>query len=97
MKVLQVKQVEQNGKGDQCMDDEKLKQFANHQTQYATSVKVGAKGQIVIPKEVRELIHIKAGDILLLRADSGLGMAIQPFDMVKDLFARFFDSNDTTT
>ncbi len=77
------------------MEDEKSRRSANSKMQYMASVKVGAKGQIVIPKEARELFHIKPGDVLLLRADGRLGIAIQPFDMVKDLFDGFFSNQAT--
>ena len=33
------------------------------------TVKVGERGQIIIPKEARELFGIKAGDILLVLGD----------------------------
>lgn len=39
-------------------------------------VKVGPKGQIVIPAEVREMLHIEPGDTLLLLADREEGIAI---------------------
>ena len=39
------------------------------------TVKVGEKGQIVIPKEARELYGIKGGDTLLILGDES-GMAI---------------------
>lgn len=39
---------------------------------YAWSVTVGAKGQIVIPKEAREIFGIAPGDtLLMLRPDEG--------------------------
>ena len=46
-------------------------------------VKVGEKGQIVIPKEAREVFGIEAGDSLLVRGDRTKGIAIvktQVFD-----------------
>ena len=36
---------------------------------YMATVKVGEKGQIVIPKGARELFGIEPGDTLLLMAD----------------------------
>ncbi|MDQ0174989.1 AbrB/MazE/SpoVT family DNA-binding domain-containing protein [Bacillus chungangensis] len=40
------------------------------------TVKVGEKGQIVIPKEAREVFEIKPGDSLLLLGDEQQGIAI---------------------
>jgi len=40
------------------------------------TVKVGEKGQIVIPKEARDLFKIKPGDTLLLLGDEAQGIAI---------------------
>ena len=45
------------------------------ESQYMSSVKVGPKGQIVIPKEVREMFGIRPGDTLLILADSTRGIA----------------------
>ena len=44
---------------------------------HAWTVTVGAKGQIVIPKEARTLFSIQPGDTLLLLADEKRGLAIQ--------------------
>ena len=46
---------------------------------FMATVKLGAKGQIVIPKEARELFQLIEGDALLLMADKNQGIAIQPF------------------
>lgn len=39
-------------------------------------VKVGEKGQIVIPKEMRDLLGIASGDTLLILADEDRGIAL---------------------
>lgn len=43
---------------------------------HAWTAKVGEKGQIVIPKEAREIFNIKPGDTLLLLGDEAQGIAI---------------------
>ena len=42
----------------------------------AATVRVGEKGQIVIPKTVRDLMNIQPGDTLLVLADQEQGIAI---------------------
>lgn len=43
---------------------------------YAWTVKVGEKGQFVIPQEARKIFGINAGDTLILLGDEERGMAI---------------------
>ena len=45
---------------------------------FMSVVKVGPKGQIVIPAEVREMFGIAPGSSLLLLADVAQGIAIPP-------------------
>lgn len=45
---------------------------------YAWSATVGEKGQIVIPKQARELFNINPGDTIILLADIKRGIAIPP-------------------
>ena len=51
----------------------------SHEGKFLATVKIGTKGQIVIPKEVRDMFELKTGDSLLLMADKGQGIALQPF------------------
>ena len=43
---------------------------------HAATVRVGEKGQIVIPKAVRDMFSINPGDTLLVLADKNRGIAI---------------------
>lgn len=43
---------------------------------YAWTAKVGSKGQIVIPKEAREVFDIKPNDTILLLGDINRGIAL---------------------
>ncbi len=43
---------------------------------FAWTATVGEKGQIVIPKQAREVFDIKPGDTLLLLGDKNRGIAI---------------------
>jgi len=60
------------------------------QGKYAWSVTVGAKGQIVIPKEAREVFGIRPGDTLLLLGDVERGIAIPPKSLFRELSAHVF-------
>ena len=61
---------------------------------HAWSVTVGAKGQIVIPKEAREIFDIQPGDTLLLLGDEKRGIAIPPKSFFHDISARVFGAAD---
>lgn len=58
---------------------------------YAWTATVGEKGQIVIPKQARELFGIKPGDTLLLLGDEKKGIAIPPKGAFAELFKAAFD------
>lgn len=55
---------------------------------FMSSVKVGPKEQIVIPKEVRDMFQINPGDTLLLLADAQKGIAIERYGV----FAKIADA-----
>ena len=46
--------------------------------------KVGEKGQIVIPKEARDMFDIKPGDTVVVLCDKNKGMAILKTDVLED-------------
>ena len=62
---------------------------------YAWTATVGEKGQIVIPKQARELFGIKPGDTLLLLGDETRGIAIPPKGAFAELFQMTFENGDT--
>ena len=53
---------------------------------FLTTVKIGPKGHIVIPKEVRDMFSLNTGDSLVLMADKGHGIALQPFSYMETLW-----------
>ena len=57
---------------------------------YAGTVTVGTKGQIVIPKEARELMGIQPGDTLILLGDAERGLAIPPKNSFDAVFRQIF-------
>ena len=61
---------------------------------YMSSVKVGPKGQIVIPKEVREMFGVRPGDTLLLLADVNRGIALQTFEKADPVFRDVFSDRE---
>lgn len=57
---------------------------------YAWTVKVGEKGQFVIPKEAREIFKINPGDTLIILGDIQQGLAIPPKEAMSGLIAQIF-------
>lgn len=60
---------------------------------YAWTVTVGEKGQIVIPKQARDVFDIKPGDTLIVLGDEQRGMAIPLKSMFSELAAMVFEPN----
>ena len=55
---------------------------------YIGICKVGEKGQIVIPKEARNMFNINAGDSIVVLCDRERGIALVKSDFVEDLTDR---------
>ena len=71
-------------KGGKSMKNEK----------YLWTSKVGDKGQIVIPKEARDVFNIKSGDSLILFGDIKRGIAIAKYDDYIKFAEQIFDAKD---
>lgn len=52
---------------------------------FIATVKIGPKGQIVIPKEVRDMFELKSGDSLILLADKKMGIALQRAECLNEI------------
>lgn len=57
---------------------------------YAWTVKIGEKGQFVIPKEAREIFGIHPGDTLIVLGDVDRGIAIPPKSLFSELTNMIF-------
>ena len=57
---------------------------------YAWMVKIGEKGQFVIPKEARELFELQPGDEILVLGDKERGLAILPKEKQQDIIKQIF-------
>ena len=61
---------------------------------YAWTVTVGEKGQIVIPKQAREVFEIKPGDTLVMLGDEKRGLAIPPKKMFEIFAHAVYETNE---
>ncbi len=57
------------------------------------SVKVGDRGQVVIPKEAREIFDIRPGDILLVLGDVERGIALVKADVLQEFAKTILESS----
>ena len=61
---------------------------------FAWMVKIGEKGQFVIPKEAREVFGFQPGEEILVLGDVNRGIAILPREMQKEYIARLFEQTE---
>lgn len=57
------------------------------------TAKVGDRGQIVIPKEARELFNIQPGDTLLIVGEESKGLLISRPELLRDIADEIFEKN----
>ena len=60
--------------------------MATQKGKYAWTATVGEKGQIVIPKQARDIFNIKPGDTLLILGDEDRGLAIPNSGAFSEMF-----------
>lgn len=61
---------------------------------YIGVAKVGEKGQIVVPKEIRDMFDIKPGDTIIVLADKAKGIALLKANEIEDLSNKVFSKGD---
>lgn len=61
-----------------------------HSGKYAWMVKIGEKGQFVIPKEARKLFNLQPGSEILVLGDEKRGLAILPKELQQEYIKRIF-------
>jgi len=59
------------------------------------TAKVGDRGQIVIPKEARELFHIRPGDTLLILGEENKGLIVSRPELLRDLADQIFEAKES--
>ena len=62
---------------------------------YAWMVKIGEKGQFVIPKEAREMFDLQPGMEILVLGDKERGIAILPRKLQSEFISRIFEDSDS--
>lgn len=66
----------------------------NPDGKYAWTATVGEKGQIVIPKQAREVFGIEPGDTLVILGDIKRGIAIPPKTEFAGWLSRMFEEKE---
>ena len=61
------------------------------------TVKVGERGQIIIPKDAREVFGIQAGDTLIVLGDEKWGIAVTKADVLQKHAGEIFEKIEETS
>ena len=68
--------------------------MGNLKGKHVWTATVGEKGQIVIPKQARDIFGIKPGDVLMLFGDEKRGIAIPPKNTFDSMFNIAFSEEE---
>lgn len=63
----------------------------NTKNRFISTVTIGEKGQIVIPKAAREMFGLEPGDTIVLLADKKRGIALVQNDRMMSIAESVFD------
>lgn len=61
---------------------------------YVGISRVGEKGQIVIPKEARDMFGINPGDSIVVLCDKSKGIALVKSDIIEDFTSKVFPKGE---
>ena len=62
-----------------------MKNVKTDKSKYVGICKVGEKGQVVIPKEIRNMFDINPGDSVIVLCDKEKGIALLKADVIESL------------
>ena len=62
-----------------------MKNVKTDKNKYVGICKVGEKGQVVIPKEIRNMFDINPGDSVIVLCDKEKGIALLKADVIESL------------
>lgn len=66
----------------------------NMKEKFVGIAKVGEKGQIVIPKEARDMFDINPGDSIIVLCDKSKGIALLKADEIEDMADKVFPKGE---
>lgn len=82
--------------GQLLIDSNKNKSVVKHDPHMQVKRRLGPKGQIVIPKDIREMLGVKPGNEIILEV-TGSEVIIRPLNRPDTYFERFGNTSSKLT